>query len=408
MLKRWRFSWAWTVGVVLACGLSAGTLGACNGLPPIPNPFPTPTPEPTPPPVDCKPLEAKVEVACAAGEPFTDECKAAQSEWLFSPCAFDPPPDPVCDPNVGLVTECWHMPPGKHWQWIPKPVVPTPVPTPTPDPGTDPPAVPLIADEDLVADETDTRKETFSLTNAAMGRWRVKHPEKWNGAGTCLVDRGAGIDAAFAAVAAELGAVGVVAGQSIKVSGQRSDAIFVNRRGTNRYEETHLFHSGTGCAGTSSNVIKFTYVRSGGVQPAPPSDCTDPQPPPLQFIKMKCDRGGKWPCDATPQVFGFEYKGPGTNYCAEIGLGEMPGQPGVERRTCPAGNDDNGPRRRACERVVLGSPGPPAPALWRSFSGHVEVNPENHLQARCAAGIDCSWIEVCHSGGLQCTRVPAP
>jgi hypothetical protein len=284
------------------------------------------------------------------------------------------------------------------------------VPTPTPDPGTDPPAVPLIADEDLVADETDTRKETFQVTNAAMGRWRAKHPEKWNAAGTCLVDRGAGIDVAFAAVSAELGAAGVTAGQSIKKDGQRSDCMFVERDKSRRYEETHLFHSGTGCAGTSSNVIKFTYVRSGSTVPPtptpdpPPQDaCTDPVPPPLLKINMTCNKPGKWKCDGTPQVLGFEYKGPGTNYCAEIGLGEMPGQPGVVRRICPLGSEDNAPRRQCWERRVLGGA-----ALWHSFSGKVEVNPDNHLQARCAAGLDCSWIEVCHAGGLQCTRVVNP
>jgi hypothetical protein len=385
---------------------------------PVPVPVPTPTPTPTPPPVvDCVKMLDTAKTACVAGEPWTAECKAAQEEYINSPCSFTH--EPVC--AEGQTHSCWAQRPGEMWAFVcpvynsdggvvgttsvldpancPVKPEPPPEPTPTPTPAPDPTAPPLIEDEHLTADPTDTQKLTFNLTSAAVARWRSKHPEKWNANGSCLIDKGAGIDAAFLAISAELGTVGVVAGQSIKVSGQRSDAIFVNRKSTNRYEETHLFHSGTGCVATSSSTIKMTYIRSG-VTPTPPDACTDPQAPPLMKINMKCDKPGKWKCDGTPQVLGFEYKGPGTNYCAEIGLGEMPGQPGVVRRVCPLGNEDNAPRRQCWERRVLGGA-----ALWRS-SGDVEVNPSNHLQARCRAGSTCSWIEVCHADGTKCTRVP--
>jgi hypothetical protein len=72
---RWRFAWAWTIGITLACG---------GNLPPQP---------PEPP---------------------------------------EPEPEPQCH-VIGATCDCYHKPPGEDWQWIDCPEPPDP-----PDPGTCP------------------------------------------------------------------------------------------------------------------------------------------------------------------------------------------------------------------------------------------------------------------------------
>jgi hypothetical protein len=124
-----------------------------------------------------------------------------------------------------------------------------------------------------------------------------------------------------------------------------------------------------------------------------------PVPPPLEVFGLKCEAGKKW-CDGTPKVYGCNFPTPGKNFCREIGLGTMPGQPNVERCVCPAGNEEDGAKRSACEAKIVGEPGPPARPRWKS-DGKVELHPENPFLARCS---DCTYIEICKADGTKCTK----
>jgi hypothetical protein len=261
----------------------------------------------------------------------------------------------------------------------------------------------LIPDEELLLTE-ETGCKTWAAVDAAIFRWRAANPLAWNPEGTCLSNGPAGIDAAFAGFAEELRRSGVLAGQSISAGGQRSDALFVNRTGTALWEEMHLFDYGRGCVATGPNAVRRIYRRAAApvvppvVPPViPPSTpgyaCAQPEPPPLSGFNLHI--GGKW-MDGTPQVYGCGYKGPGTNFCADIGLGEMPGQPGVVRCDCAAGNEDDPVARQCREAYIVG--GKPA---WRS-DGSVELHDTNPFLARCS---NCSWIEICKADGTKCTRL---
>ena len=334
MTNKWRFAWAWFIGVTLACG------------PVKPNVPPQP-----------------------------------------------PDPTPVC--KEGATCGCWHRPPGSPWLQLPPCIVLPPTVPPTG----------LIPDEELVVTE-ETGCKTWAVVDAAIFRWRAANPAAWNLEGTCLSNGPAGIDAAFAGFAEELRKSGVLAGQSISKDGQRSDALFVNRTGTVLWEEMHLFDYGRGCVATGPNAVRKIYRRTNAptppTPPTPPSTgytCAAPEPPPLQGFNLHCQNAdGSWKkwCDATPQVYGCGYKGPGTNFCDEIGLGEMPGQPGVVRCDCAPGNED-APEARECREafVVGGKP------LWKT-DGSLELHPENPFLARCS---ECKELSICKADGTKCTTV---
>jgi hypothetical protein len=166
------------------------------------------------------------------------------------------------------------------------------------------------------------------------------------------------------------------------------EAVFV-LNGDKNWEEYHAVYFNDGITGIWIENGKYVANwKAEQTVPPPTSDtCGEPVPPPLTDFSLHCGR--TW-CDATPSVHGCDF-------CAAIGLGEMPGQPGVQRCDCPAGNEDDPVKRQACELQVLGGA-----AFWRSDSG-VEINQNNHLQARCSS--PCTWIEVCKNDGTKCTRV---
>jgi hypothetical protein len=155
------------------------------------------------------------------------------------------------------------------------------------------------------------------------------------------------------------------------------------------WQEFHAVYHADGITGQWIPGGKYMATHRGDQTVPPPvmTLCGEPVPPPLVDFNLHC--GNRW-CDATPILYGCEF-------CAAIGLGEMPGQPGVPRCNCPAGNEDNPAKRMACERQVIGGA-----ALWRSSTG-VEVNPENHLQARCSSS--CTWISVSKADGTHEVRV---
>ena len=313
-------------------------------------------------------------------------------------------PSPVCE--AGATCGCWHRPPGSAWLQLPPCGQAPPVVLPPTVPATG-----LIPDEELLLTE-ETGCKTWAAVDAAIFRWRAANPLAWNLEGTCLSNGPAGIDAAFAGFAEELRKSGVPAGQSISKEGQRSDALFVQRAGTALWEEMHLFDYGRACVATGPNAVRRIYRRaaSPGVPPPtapppvvpPPSSgymCAAPEPPPLRDFNLHCQNSdGSWKkwCDATPQVYGCGYKGAGTNFCDEIGLGEMPGQPGVVRCDCAAGNED-APEARECREawIVGGKP------LWKT-DGSLELHPENLFLARCS---ECKELSICKADGTKCTTV---
>jgi len=277
------------------------------------------------------------------------------------------PPPAECLPGVAWCVAgqscgmCKHNPtpdPG-HCEMAPPCATPPPV---EPPPVTPPPATGCAVDEaKLIVVDGAAAAMTKAVTDAMkpLGDTTGKPP----------------------AQTLEALAAGVRAGGACAVAGQ--EAVFV-RHPDGLWDEYHAVYFGTGAL-----IPGGKWMAAHREPAAPPvsSLCGEPAPPPLVDFNLHC--GNRW-CDATPILYGCDF-------CAAIGLGEMPGLPGVKRCNCPAGNEDNGPKRMACERQVIGGA-----ALWRSSTG-VEVDPGNHLQARCSSA--CSWIEVCKADGTKCSRV---
>jgi hypothetical protein len=284
-------------------------------------------------------------------------------------------PSPVCQP--GATCGCYHQPPGQDWQKLPDcettpPVVPPAKPpatcefnehTAVPMPDTAPPSGKLlgVVNDMIVAMGDTTGAPPQATLHAAASQIKA--------AGWCAV---AGIE-----------------------------AIFI--RDGARWYEFHVVYFGNGSmipggkymgAHRAVRDVEPPVVIEPPVVTPPPADylCGEPMPPPMRDFGVHV---GRWWVDATASLYGCNYKGPGTNYCRDIGLGEMPGQPGVERCDCPAGNEDN-PIDRSCREawVVGGKP------LWRS-DGKVTLHETNPFLARCEG---CTWIEICRADGTKCTR----
>ena len=327
-------------------------LGAAPSCPPKPTPSPTPTP-----PVN---LCADHPNLCAEGSVCVDTpdgpvCEAAPVECLPGvPWCHEMTPPASCG-------NCKHQPPGQPCQMAP--ACPQPIPTPTPTPPSG-----CWSDESKMVAVAGPATMTSTVTTA------MKKLENVSGAPHYMLE----------ALAAE-----IVKGGTCAFAGQ--EAVFV-LNAAKLWEEFHAVFFADGVTGQWITGGKWMANHRGdqGVPPPVSDACGEPVPPPLVDFNLHCVESRKWDCDATPIVYGCEF-------CAAIGLGEMPGQPGVKRCNCPPGNEDTPIKRMACERKVIGGA-----ALWRSSTG-VEVNPENHLQARCSSA--CSWIEVCKTDGTKCTRV---
>ncbi len=380
MLHRWRCAWAWTIGAVLFIGCSVITkpceppcapgetcvAGVCIAPPP---PKPCVLPERGPVCTALTPAPLCFETASAGADRCQWICADGQRTEAIS-CSDPRVISPIC--QEGEFCHCWHRPPGSPWLKAECPsgqecsaekecITPAPVcPSQCPegqeciDPAKGclpkPDAPPLIPDEELTAqDPQDGKRLTWDATNAAIHRWRAKHPEKWIvlGDSQCLADGVAGIDAAFLAIATELKADGIVAGQSIKKSGKRSDCIFVNRIPTKLYEETHAFEYGRACVATVSNAVKGVYVR-GATAPAPDKCPFEPCP-----LKVFADTGKPhWKFNAKPHTMGncdstpVEIKN--CAYCTAIDMGD-----GGTRCECPV-RPDGHPEREAVEAWLTG------------------------------------------------------
>lgn len=317
-----------------------------------------------------------LELRCSEGETCSAEkqCVAGSA----SVCPACPAGSSCTDPAVGCVKD------------------------PTP-PG--PPQAPLIRDEELTVVMCGSvpcesaPSQMWDETSRAINRWRALHPEQWNAAGTCLSGGPPGIDDAFLGISSELLRVEIVAGQSVKHSGERSDCTFVNRPTTDLYEEGHLFDYARACVATGPSAMKKLYRRGGApppVEPPPPTaGCSPPAVPKVDKWGMAF-RNRWWDC--TPLFYGRDtatWAGlPVSGYCEAIGM--------PDRLHCPA-RQEGDPERRACEGVGIGGD-PAAVPLWRCENGQPEVNPVQPFQARCDAG----WIETCSTDGAVCAREVMP
>lgn len=409
--QRWRFSWAWVVGVVLVALVLPGAKCSDSDK--------------------CKVAQAAAAVACAQ-DPASQSCKDATDAVVQAckpgtcpeacprgtkctdpklGCQLIPPPSdkPVCQCDQGgPCCDCYHFPAeATDWQVATcgtglqcnaarqcvatEPVCPEQCPVGThcadpvkgcvPDvpttceppckanekcvargsvekvyecvPVTPGPEAPLIADEDLTATSLQGPSLMWAETSAAIDRWRALHPEKWRGDGACLVSV-SGIDEAFLGISTELLRVTIVAGQSITKDGKRSDCIFVNRTGTDLYEEMHLFDYGRACVATGPNAMRVIYRRTA-TTPPPPSVTCPYEPCPLKLWTKETLPPGwgddaigtaawKWNAklhtmgnaDSTPVVVRQE------PFCRAIGL--SPYADGTPRASCPVRPDGHSER----------------------------------------------------------------
>jgi hypothetical protein len=231
----------------------------------------------TDPAKGCQPIAPKCPEQCEGNAICTDPavgcrpvtCADLQCTYgcdeLSTGSVCKPKPPTTCDPACAADEKCVQsgtVTPVFHCEKIPGP----------PTPG-------LIPDEELTVVPGDMNPQMWGQVEAAIGRFKSLHAELWNTDKTCLSNGAAGIDNAFAGIATELARVTIIAGQSITKDGQRSDALFVNRTGTKRYEEYHLFDYARGCVATGTNSMKGVYLRSGDDTVPPPVSDTCPYEP---------------------------------------------------------------------------------------------------------------------------------
>jgi len=344
--------------IILSSILSIGA-SSCWNIPGPPKPKPTPTPVPKP---------------CLADIPWCHLLTPPQQcSTIDSPCKHNPKTD---DPNYcELAPKCVVIPPPpttcipacESWQTcVGEADVFTCLPTDKPPP---PPTGCRNVEADLIGIEGVPSTTTQIVIDAIDKiKWYSGTPQDMlkNLANQIILDG----RCAFGG----------------------KEAIFVIRD-DKLWGEHHAVYFNDGITGKWNTSAK--YMLSHREKTPPPDACGLPIPPPLQNFNLKYTPGRKWPFDATPQVHGCDFPVPGKNFCAEIGLGEMPGQPGVRRCDCPAGNEDNSEKRQACERKITGG------GLWRS-DGITKVNPDNPFLANCTS---CTWIEICHADGTKCKRI---
>ncbi len=325
----------------------------------------------------CEDLQQLADQACAL-DSTGPACIAAKQALALKSCPETPTTPPTTTPPTTTP---------------PTTLPPTPSPVPTP--------VPLIPDEELTAGPETFEPQMWLETSAAADRWRAAHRGLWIPEGTHLQSP-ALIDVAYDGIALELATKGILGVQSWNEGErQRSDCLFVNRPGTNEYEEIKLFEYGGGGMATDARVVKGLWLRNA--QPAPPvAECPDPDPTSAYWAPV-CVLGGFWDvhphtlgrCDATWNC-GLYYdetveKLRAHEFCTAVGLGYMGDVP---RGTCPV-RPDGHPDRPACERKLHGTP------LWRT-DGVLDVNPANPWQAGCER---CTRLEVCWADGTHCKDV---
>ena len=332
--------------------------------------------KPVVPPKDCtelkcpdNPLEPE-KTACADTQggpacykPFTPSCPVCPSGSSCTdpavgcvPDVVIPPPATTCVPACAATEKCVER--GsvtKAYECVPIPGTPT--------------EAPLIRDEDLTAVGSAAPSQVWAETNAAIERWRALHPEKWRGDGACLINGTTGIDDAFLGISTELLRVKIIAGQSINGDLKRSDCIFVNRNGTQLYEEAHLFDYARACVATGSNAMKKLYRRGSAppVEPPPVTDACPAAPCPDRVWTAETPPPGwgqdaigtpRWKWAAKVHTMGNCDSTPLTNrnepYCRSIGMSPM--GDGTLRAACPMRPDGHSEREAVENWLLEGGP----------------------------------------------------
>jgi hypothetical protein len=275
-----------------------------------------------------------------------------------------PSPSPTPDPHVPtcnqppdyLQSECWNLPPGGEWEWIPKP------PPPDPDPPPDTNTCSDIADPYAPGWRRDDRPAQMQQkVRAAIAKV----------AGECGGNCGSDWVETLRRLARELNRAGHCS------TGPWVDSLAVLAP-DGKVEEYHPVYSGTG-SWTDSGHGKYigAWVFEGGQV----ASCGPPSPVALpRSIGGPNRHGGpdlvpKF--DATGLVKSYEY-------CTEVGF--------VRRTWCPVRPECSGPDcafkdREACEAIVFGVP------IWKS-DGEI-IAAENPWQVKVKRG---TWVQCCAGG----------
>ena len=273
--------------------------------------------------------------------------------------------EPVCVPP-GLVTGCWHQPPGQPWAFI--------APVSAPACATEADLVPSEAQGVSIysAQVFDAMNRTPSSPIAAESRRRLAE-----------------------ALRPVLGStVCVIVGQ---------EALFLSRE-AGLFEEWHVANEGSGVWWTGAGAYKGLHrLRSAApTGPAAPSAtaCGIPRPSTLAGWGLHPQPpSGYW--DYTPLT------GPDADYCAEVGLGVMPD--GIGRRSVCAVRPDEHPERTACEALIIGGTGLPevtCDAVLRQRRSGGQPSLLNPYLASCPSSA-AHWITICGQlPGAACRSCP--
>lgn len=271
-------------------------------------------------------------------------------------CAvLDKPCSPVCGPGQTCVAGVC-LPPAPQPTPTPAPEPtpePTPTPTPTPPVGDEPldPAMlpPVLHDSEWTVAGVEQNNQMGAAVKAATQRAQAARPDRW--AGRCSANGVAGVDILMADISRELHRVGIKAGQGANDANPKADHLYVNRPGTDVWEQLKVFEYEHFCL--TGNPFKYAWRPTVAVPapqptptPGPPvSGCGDPQPPPLGgFVTHRTNiRDGWEKIDATPVTAEGNRA-----YCDSVGF--------QNRNSCPARAEKPAwPKedRLACERVML-------------------------------------------------------
>jgi len=285
-------------------------------------------------------------------------------------------PSPVCEPP-GLVTGCWHQPPGEPWQFIPPTTLPQPSGdcSPTLDSKLGAPAND-DANWRLAADQSTSNGFKQAVWQA-VDQAKAACPAAW--AGDCMKAGVSGIDHGYLLIAKELQKSGWSVSQAKDSDGKVYDHLYVRRApGTFDWNATKLFYYGNGCLITGDGAFTvhgwYTFVGSDPTPPpvepppvSPPAGaCSDPLPPKVWTEGTLPpgwgqDQIGKprWVIEGGPHGVVIDNTAKvapqACDYCASIGMGESGGQ---LRCGCPVRNECPGTfkceERAACEAYLTG------------------------------------------------------
>jgi hypothetical protein len=426
--------------VLALCALGVA-LTACNGV----NPNVDPT--------LCPNLRAGVDAACAAGASQT--CTAATLAYSAAGCGVYVPPTPTPPKNCSELkcpptgapekTACAETPEGPACYAPPisvcpeacpegfeckdpkigcvaKPPVPSVCPTcPTGYHCTDPavgcvkdPVVPPVGeyldDTKLTAKEGDNGKQTWQITWNALTAVKAAHPEVFtpDQSGVEKDDIPGNIGKVYGFMRVELAKIGVDGGQSKGAGpgGQVSDCIFVQRKGSNEYEEVHLFEYGGGKHGTSSSAIKGVYIYTG-VSPVP-----GPTPPGPVVDKCPFEPcpAREWTAETLPPGWGEDQIGkPAYQFNSKPHTMQNCDSTPLIVRQCGFCNEVmNDPARCSCPVRPDGHPQRVAVENWLLYGGPVRISRNG---ADCTpnntdnpfAYLNSPDCKLCNTTGTVCT-----